>query len=451
MFLIDDGSVDESNVGLYAGILTSSFMIGRAVTAIYWGAMADTYGRKFVLLVTLVTSLVGSVAFGLSTNFYTSLVVRFTMGLFNGTMVVVQTMISELARGDKEAESKGVALLFSMIGYSMLLSPAVGGLLSEPLTQYPDSSFFPIFGDLLSTYPFLIPNMIAAALSAVSLLLAIFGLEETLPQDRRKPWTYMFHSLIERISNMTSNAHYFLLSEHQMLEEEWSESLEIEKPRRKADNDPCKKEFATEQTPLFKRTSQASTSTHLDNATEFNKETSDSFDFLNDSKLRILLVSYWVYTFTSVAQSEAFPLVAMSHNGGLGLSETSIGIIVAISGLIYCLGQYITFTTCLRNFGVVRTMRYGALGACLPLSLMPFGLYMTGLVQALYLATIMGIILIFGNVFLGTSTMATNQTVEPHQRARMNGVSALGTSVARGAGPLFAGWMVSVVISSLWC
>jgi MFS family permease len=134
-------TVDEANVGLYAGILTSSFMIGRALTAIHWGAVADTYGRKFVLLVSLITSAVGSSAFGLSTNFYAALAVRFTMGLFNGTMVVVRTMISELARGDKEAESRGVALLFSMIGYAMLISPAVGGLLSEPMTQYPDSYF----------------------------------------------------------------------------------------------------------------------------------------------------------------------------------------------------------------------------------------------------------------------------------------------------------------------
>jgi MFS family permease len=455
MFLIDDGSVDEENVGLYAGILTSSFMIGRALTAIHWGAMADTYGRKFVLLVTLTTSVVGSIAFGLSTTFYSALAVRFTMGLFNGTMVVVRTMISELAGGDKETESKGVALLFSMIGYSMLVSPAVGGLLSEPLTQYPDSTFFPMFGDLLSAFPFLIPNILAAVLSIVSLLLTIFGLEETLPEERCKPWTHMIHSLIERISKMISNAHYTLLSEHQVLEEEWSESFAIEATQRKADDDTNKwskgevaNNFATEQTPLFKRTSHTSTSTLLDDTTEISKEASESFDFLNDSKLRILLVSYWVYTFTSVAQSEAFPLVAMSHNGGLGLNETSIGIIVAISGLIYCLGQYITFTTFLRHFGVVKTMRYGALGACLPLGLMPFGLYMTGLVQTLYLATIMGIILIFGNVFVGTSTMVTNQTVEPHQRARMNGVCGLGTSIARGAGPLFAGLMVSVVMSS---
>jgi MFS family permease len=85
-------TVDEANVGLYAGILTSSFMIGRALTAVHWGAVADTYGRKFVLLVSLITSVVGSIAFGLSTNFYAALAVRFTMGLFNGTMVVVRTM-----------------------------------------------------------------------------------------------------------------------------------------------------------------------------------------------------------------------------------------------------------------------------------------------------------------------------------------------------------------------
>ena len=37
---------------------------------------------------------------------------------------------------------------------------------------------------------------------------------------------------------------------------------------------------------------------------------------------------------------------------------------------------------------------------------------------------------------------------EPHQRARMNGVSGLGTSIARGAGPIAAGCLVSAVMSS---
>jgi hypothetical protein len=256
----------------------------------------------------------------------------------------------------------------------------------------------------------------------------------------------MLYSLVERISKMFSNAHSFLLWERQMLEEEWSESFAIEPTQTKPDGTPCKgskcevaHECATEQTLLFKRPSHASASSRIDDSTSLNKECSNSFDFLKHSKLRILLLSYWVYTFMSVAQSEAFPLVAMSHNGGLGLNETVIGTIATISGLVYCMGQYITFTSFLRRFGVVRTMRYGALGACLSLGLMPFGLYMTGSVQALYLAIIMGIILIVGNVFLGSSTMATNQIVDPQQRARMNGVSGLGTSIARGAGPIFAG------------
>jgi hypothetical protein len=54
---------------------------------------------------------------------------RFTdSGLLNGTMIVARTAISELARGDKELESKGVGIIMSMVGYGMLMSPAIGGL-----------------------------------------------------------------------------------------------------------------------------------------------------------------------------------------------------------------------------------------------------------------------------------------------------------------------------------
>jgi hypothetical protein len=43
-------------------------------------------------------------------------------------MIVARTAISELARGDKELESKGVGIIMSMVGYGMLMSPAIGGL-----------------------------------------------------------------------------------------------------------------------------------------------------------------------------------------------------------------------------------------------------------------------------------------------------------------------------------
>ena len=54
------------NVGGYAGILASSFMIGRTLTSYIWGKAADVYGRVFVLEWTLLMAGIFSLLFGTS-------------------------------------------------------------------------------------------------------------------------------------------------------------------------------------------------------------------------------------------------------------------------------------------------------------------------------------------------------------------------------------------------
>ena len=306
---------------------------------------------------------------------------------------------------------------------------------------------FQAFSGILSKYPFLLPNLLASILAASALVFVVFGVEETLPKDQCRPWTSIGLDLVDGLRR--------LLNERGNVADEWSQSFTEEAMKRisvleiEDTKSSLYTQYASEETPLIQSSFQSNDSISKSFAEdEGSGSSSSSFDFLQDPKLLTLLGSYWVYMFCSVAQSEAFPLFAMSHNGGLGLDETSIGVTVAISGLVYTVGQYYTFTTCLKHFGVVKTMQYGALGACLPLILMPLGLYMSGWTQILYLATIMGTILIWGNVFQGTSTMATNQSVDSHQRARMNGVAGLGTSIARGAGPIAAGALVSLAMSS---
>jgi sugar phosphate permease len=72
--------VDSENAGIYAGFLSSSFMVGRAFSAYPWGKIADIYGRKFVLIASLAISAIGSIAFGCSTSFAMAVIVRFLMG-----------------------------------------------------------------------------------------------------------------------------------------------------------------------------------------------------------------------------------------------------------------------------------------------------------------------------------------------------------------------------------
>ncbi|CAK7325113.1 unnamed protein product [Dovyalis caffra] len=51
-FMIRDFGIAEreEDIGYYAGYVGSSFMLGRALTSVFWGMVADRYGRKPVIL-----------------------------------------------------------------------------------------------------------------------------------------------------------------------------------------------------------------------------------------------------------------------------------------------------------------------------------------------------------------------------------------------------------------
>jgi MFS family permease len=95
-------SANEENAGSYAGLIASTFMIGRAITSLSWGKTADVYGRITVLYASLILSFVFSIMFGLAGNFTSALIWRFLLGLSNGLMGTAKTAVSELAGSNKE-------------------------------------------------------------------------------------------------------------------------------------------------------------------------------------------------------------------------------------------------------------------------------------------------------------------------------------------------------------
>ena len=70
-----------------------------------------------------------------------------------------------------------------MIGWSLglMLAPFMGGLLAEPLVNYPSlSQQLPkTVVDFLQKFPFLLPNLTAAFLNVISIVIFWFKLKET--------------------------------------------------------------------------------------------------------------------------------------------------------------------------------------------------------------------------------------------------------------------------------
>lgn len=89
-----DMSQTDSQISVQAGMLAAAFTAAQFVTAIPWGRAADSevFGRKRVLIIGLMGTMVSAVGFGFSRGFYTAMFFRTLGGALNGNVGVMRTV-----------------------------------------------------------------------------------------------------------------------------------------------------------------------------------------------------------------------------------------------------------------------------------------------------------------------------------------------------------------------
>lgn len=234
--LLPIGYINEDTAGTYAGLIASSFMIGRCFTAYQWGIAADTYGRIPVLYCSLLLSCIFSLLFGFVTkSFSVALFIRFLLGCSNGMFGACKTIVSELdysttttktttksnnnitydiipiidpkkqeeddTNKKKKAETKNMGCVMGMWAWGFLVAPAFSGAVAEPVKQYynniqydhdhnnwistwlsPETNT----GQFLRHYPFIIPNIVGSILCCIGVILVYLYIPETLPESVKK-------------------------------------------------------------------------------------------------------------------------------------------------------------------------------------------------------------------------------------------------------------------------
>ncbi|CAG7911315.1 unnamed protein product [Brassica rapa] len=175
-FMIGDFNIakKEEDIGFYAGFVGCSFMLGRTLTSVIWGIVADRYGRKPVILIGTASVVIFNTLFGLSVNFWMAIITRFCLGSFNGLLGPIKAYAMETFRD----EYQGLALsaVSTAWGIGLIIGPAMGGFLAQPAKQYPSLfSEESVFGK----FPYLLPCL---AISCFALLVTIISLRipETL-------------------------------------------------------------------------------------------------------------------------------------------------------------------------------------------------------------------------------------------------------------------------------
>ncbi|KAG6472159.1 hypothetical protein ZIOFF_069616 [Zingiber officinale] len=161
----------ESNPGIpykeffYVWIVTlctgASFMVGRASTSMLWGIVADKYGRKPVILISI---------FSVLRPF--QLTLWFEYKLLDGYQYKAYSV--EVCR--EEHQSLGVSLVSTAWGIGLIIGPALGGFLAQPAEKYPK-----IFsqGSFFARFPYCLPCALISLL-ALGVFIASLWLPETL-------------------------------------------------------------------------------------------------------------------------------------------------------------------------------------------------------------------------------------------------------------------------------
>ena len=87
---------NEEHASFYSGILISAFSLAEALMGTYWGALSDRIGRKPVLMIGSLGTMLSMLMVGMAPSFGVALFGRALGGLLNGNIGVIQTMVGEL-------------------------------------------------------------------------------------------------------------------------------------------------------------------------------------------------------------------------------------------------------------------------------------------------------------------------------------------------------------------
>jgi DHA1 family tetracycline resistance protein-like MFS transporter len=200
-YLVEDLTPDgqTANIGLWVGLLMTSYSAAQFLFSPFWGSVSDRIGRRPVLMVGLVGNTVFFTLFGLANTLILAFVARFLAGVFNGNIAVARAYIGDVSTPQQLATRMGI--IGAAFGLGFTFGPFIGGELSDPASRW---SWFE--STIFDTHPYLLPCLVASVLSVFSLLIAIRSLPESLPvesrtQKERVPWmTNMVHIMKNSVS-----------------------------------------------------------------------------------------------------------------------------------------------------------------------------------------------------------------------------------------------------------
>lgn len=177
------GGIPLADAALWGGVLMTVFAAMQFIFGPVIGALSDRFGRRPVLLISLLVMALDYLVMALAQTFWLLLVGRIVGGITAATQATAAAFMADISAPHEKAARFG--LIGAAFGIGFVLGPLLGGALAE-------------FGTRAPFYA-------AAALAAANLCLGFFVMPETVKEQNRRPLTWARTSPFGAFANVGLN------------------------------------------------------------------------------------------------------------------------------------------------------------------------------------------------------------------------------------------------------
>ncbi|KAG9232384.1 major facilitator superfamily domain-containing protein [Amylocarpus encephaloides] len=184
----DDESA-PAEISKLSGLLVAAFPLAQFATSMLWGRVSDSWGRKPTIVIGMLMSVVANAAFGYSRSIGALMFWRILAGIGNGNVGVMRTMTAEIVK-ERKYQTRAFLILPLVFNSGMVAGLALGGCLADPVVNIPwlfgQDGWFNVYRNpggvaWALSYPYALPALSNALALGIALVLAIFGMRETIP------------------------------------------------------------------------------------------------------------------------------------------------------------------------------------------------------------------------------------------------------------------------------